>query len=141
MRFNLSLLIQTTLVAIFGLEEKKTHKTMFSFSPNFIADIAPAAKKKSFKEPGIETQSTGKTNKGGKETLIESRKNLTCLTLCISNISVQLAQSLIKPTFQTQNLFYSIFRTTTAHTDHICQAPERLSFIVWGWLSDSLLQY
>ncbi len=120
---------------------------MFAFSPNFIADIAPAAKKKSFKEPGIETQSTGKTNKGGKETLIESQKNLTCLTLCISNISVQLAQSLIKPTlltllcFQTQNRFYFIFRTTTAHTDHICLAPERLSFIVWCWLSDSLLHY
>ncbi len=82
---------------------------MFSFSPNFIADIAPAAKKKSFKEPGIETQSTGKTNKGGKETLTESRKNLTCLTLCISNISVQLAQSVIKPTLQTQNRFFYFY--------------------------------
>lgn len=43
---------------------------MFSFSPNFIADIAPAAKKKSLKEPGnvAEAQSMEKTNKRGKET-------------------------------------------------------------------------
>ncbi len=76
---------------------------MFSFSPNFIADIAPAAKKKSLKEPGnvAEAQSMEKTNKGGKETywlnLIPNKHHfpLTCLILCISNISVQLARSLI----------------------------------------------
>ncbi len=103
MRFNLSLLIQRTPVAIFGLGGKKQHtKTCFPSVLISLLTLHQLQRKSHSKSLEMWLR-----HRPWRKQIKEVRKHidwisfqisitfLTCLILCISNISVQLARSLI----------------------------------------------